>query len=208
MGKTAITPQKRTRVADRIERGYRLYRIVAGDLGDRCKAVAYLGFGSIAPIEPVEASNVEEAIALMEAALDARLLEMQRRRRGGIPTVAEFREAIAALPTPVREDIRSLQIERLDPLSSQSVLEALSRRMQVDVQTITDKLRKVARKLGELLDAKPEGIENASDPLLLLVCIVAETDLQAAPVPVFCPEFREAIATLPPERHVAVVRRR
>jgi len=206
MAKTA-TPIQKKRVAHRVERDYRLYRIVAGDLGDRCKAIAYLGMGDIAPVEPVEAPSVDEAVALMEAALEARLGDMRRDRREGIPTAAEFHEAISALPATIREDIRSLQIERLDPQSSQPVLDALSRRTQVQGATIVDKLRKAARKLGDLLDARPDGAEKGADPLLLLATL-EDADSKALPALTFHPEFGEALASLPPERQVAVVRRR
>lgn len=206
MGKTATLAQKK-RVADRIEREYRLYRIVAGDLGDRCKAIAYLGMGDIAPVEPVEASSVDEAVSQMEAALEARLAEMRQERRDGVPTATEFREAIAALPAALREDVRNLQIDRLNPQSPQPVLEALSMRTQVQISTIVDRLRKAARKLADLLDAKPEGPAKDAEPLSLLG-VIEETDAKTAPALTFHPEFGEALASLPPERQVAVVRRR
>ncbi|MBC7284331.1 hypothetical protein [Hoeflea sp.] len=211
MGKTATplqkTPVQKKRVADRIEREYRLYRIVAGDLGERCKAIAYLGMGNIAPVDPVEASSVDEAVAQMEAALEARLVEMRQDRRDGVPTVTEFREAIAALPAAIREDIRSLQIEKLDPQSPQPALEAMSMRTQVQIVTILDRLRKAARKLADLLDAKPEGPAKDAEPLSLLG-VIENTDAKTAPALAFHPEFGEALASLPPERQVAVVRRR
>lgn len=206
MGKTA-TIERKKRVADRVEREYRLYRIVAGDLGDRCKAIAYLGMGNIAPVEPVEASTVDDAVARMEAALEARLVDMRRERRDGVPTVVEFREAIAALPAAIREDIRSLNIDRLDSQLPLPVLEALSMRTQVAADTIVDRLRKAARKLADLLDAKPEGLDKEADPLRLLATI-GDTDPEALPVLDFHPEFGEALASLPPERQVAVIRRR
>ncbi|MGB3898042.1 MAG: hypothetical protein WA973_05750 [Mesorhizobium sp.] len=206
MATTATTERKKP-VAGRIEREYRLYRIVAGEVGEICKAVAYLGMGGIRPVEAVEASSVDEAIALMKEVLETRLSTMRLERRDGVPTVAEFRESLAALPTSMRENIRVLHIERLDPLSPSSALATLSLRTQSNIETIVDELRKAARRLGDLLDVQPEDTVAGTDPLSLLAAVDG-TDPVGVPIVRFHDEFREAIATLPPERPATMAGRR
>lgn len=206
MGITATTKRKKP-VAGRIEREYRLYRIVAGEVGDICKAVAYLGMGGIRPVEAVEASSVDEAVSLMKEVLEARLSTLRNERRDGVPTVAEFRESLAALPAAMRESLRALQIERVDPLSPSSTLATLSLRTQSDIETIVEELRKAARRLDDLLDAQPQETVDGGDPLRLLAAVDG-TDPVGVPILKFHDEFREAIATLPPERPAVMAGRR
>ncbi|MGF7007019.1 hypothetical protein [Aminobacter sp. BE322] len=206
MATTATTERKKP-VEGRIEREYRLYRIVAGEVGEICKAVAYLGMGGIRPVEAVEASSVDEAIALMKEVLETRLSTMQLERRDGVPTAAEFRESLAALPASMRESIRVLHIERLDPLSPSSALATLSLRTQSNIETIVDELRKAARRLGDLLGTQPEDTVAGTDPLSLLAAVDG-TDPVGVPIVRFYDEFREAIATLPPERPAMMAGRR
>lgn len=201
---TAVT--KKRSVAGRIEREYRLYRIVAGEVGETCKAVAYLGMGGMRPVEAVEASSVDEAVSLMKHVLEARLSTMRIDRRDGVPTSAEFRESLATLPTSMRESLRSLQLERLDPLSPAN-LGTLSLRTQLNIDTILEELRKLARKLGELLDVQPESPIAGRDALHLLAAI-GGTNASGVPILTFHDEFREALATLPPERRATMAARR
>ena len=206
MAKTATAARQKT-VAGRIEREYRLYRIVAGDLGETCKAVAYLGMSGTGPVETVEAPSVDEAVSRMKDALEARLSRMRQERRDGIPTEAEFREGLAALPASVRAGIRGLHIERLDPLSPTSALATLSLRMQTDVVTIVEELRKTARKLGDLMDEEPQGGGTEVDPLRLLGTVDG-TDSEGVPSLRFHDAFRNALGALPNERPATMVGRR
>jgi len=205
--KTAATSARAKPVAGRVEQPYRLYRIIAGNLGGTCKAIAYLGIGGTPAVETVEAASVEDAVAQMKQMLDVRLAAMRQERRADVPTAAEFRESLAALPANVREGIRALNIDRLDPRSSGSAIAALSLRTKTDAATISNDLRKTARKLGELLEPEAAGGEQGSDPLGLLASMDV-TDGAGVPAPRFHAEFIEALASLPPERTATTVSRR
>lgn len=207
MGSSASSVARKKPVADRVERDYRLYRIVAGDLGGLCKAVAYLRMGGSRPVESVEAASVDEALSMMEEVLAARLAAMRQERRDGVPTAAEFLDSLAALPASTREGIRSLQIERLDTRAPSPALAILSLRTQTDPATIADDLRKAARKLGELLEAKPGKAAPGSDPLNLLAKVEGP-DADGVLALIFHDEFCKALAALPPERATTMVGRR
>jgi hypothetical protein len=207
MGSSASTRKKA--VADRIEREYRLYRIVAGDLGEVCKAVAYLGMGGVRPVEAVEAASVDEAVSQMKTILGARLAAMREKRHEGVPTVTEFREAFAALPFGLRETIRNLQIERLNPLAPASALATLARRTDSEIPLILDHLRKAGRKLADLLDIAlaPTAAQQPMNELTVLGKIEG-TDRGGFPILRFHDELREALATLPAERPATMAGRR
>lgn len=207
MARSATALVKKNTVAGRVEREYRLYRIVAGEVGETCKAVAYLGMAGIRPVEAVEASSVDEAVSLMKDVLEARLATMRLERRDGIPSAAEYHEALAALPATTREGLRGLHIERLDPLAKESSLATLSMRTQRDAAAIVDELRKAAGRLADLLDAKPAGQAGGTEPLDLIAAVKG-TDPQDMPVFHFHDAFREAIASLPPERPAIMAGRR
>lgn len=207
MARSATALIKKNTVAGRVEREYRLYRIVAGEVGETCKAVAYLGMGGIRPVEAVEATSVDEAVSLMKDVLEARLATMRLKRRDGIPSAAEFHEALAALPAKTREELRGLHIERLDPLAKESALATLSMRTQRDAAAIVDELRKAAGRLADLLDAKPAGQAGGTEPLDLIASVEA-ADPQGLPVFHFHDAFRKALVSLPPERPAMMVGRR
>lgn len=204
MARSASQSTKKNVVAGRIEREYRLYRVVAGEVGKTCKAVAYLGMEGIPPVEAVEASSVDEAVSLMKDVLEARLATMRLERRDGVPSAAEFREVLAALPVTSREGLRGLHIERLDPLPKQSALETLALRTQRDAAAILDELRKAAVRLADLLDAKPGGSTEPLD----LIAVFEGADPKGMPNLRFHDGFREALATLPPERPTKMAGRR
>lgn len=200
-------PARKTLVAGRVEQEYQRYRIVAGKVGATCKAIAYLGMEGIGAVESVEASSVDEAVSLMKERLETRRSSMRLERTNGVPTAAEFRESLAALPASIREGIRVLQIERLDPFATSSTLATLALRTRSDVHTIVEDLRKAARRLDELLGARAGETAAGSDPLCLLATVDGN-DAAGVPVMRFHDQIREALAMLPAERPVTLVRRR
>ncbi len=209
MASAASKTSSKQAISDRIEREYRLYRIVAGDLGKVCKAVAYLGMGGAPAIEAVEAASVDEAISSMEDILAARLNSMREQRRDGIPTAVEFREALAALPAGLRESVRSFQIERLDPTGQTSALAVMALRAKSDIPSVLEDLRKAARKLAELLDVtidSADGQEKMAD--LAMLATIDGTGDEDLPILGFHDELREALATLPAERPTNMIGRR
>ena len=209
MAKSAPVAARNKLVGERIEREFRLYRIVAGNLGATCKAVAYLGNGGARPVETVEAASIDDAVARLMEVLAARLAEMRASRVDGAPTAAEFQEALAALPVPLREKLRFYRIDALDRKATGSVLATLSMRTKTSPAAIIDDLRKIGRKLGELLDGAPTPGTAAAPATDLAALASTETsDGDGFPVLKFHDTFYEALAQLPPERTAVMVGRR
>lgn len=209
MAKSAPVAARNKLVGERIEREFRLYRIVAGNLGDTCKAVAYLGNGGARPVETVEAASIDDAVTRLMDVLAARLAEMRASRINGIPTAAEFQEALAALPAPLREKLRFYRIDALDRNATGSPLATLSMRTKTGPAAIVDDLRKIGRKLGELLDgAAAPGVAPTPATDLAALAGTDTSDGDGLPLLKFHATFCEALAQLPPERTAVMVGRR
>lgn len=198
---TSATRTKRASIIDRIEIEHGFYRIVAGNAGTVCKAVAYLGAAGIRPVEAVEGESVDTAVALIKDVLDSRLAELRQSRRDGVPTSVEFHEALAALAPKMRQTAVELLLDSTRLASVPLSMEDLSRRSKLDPAAALSELQKLGRKLAGLLDLDLQDpqVDKRFLPLLALARI-ENVDQVGMPLLVFHEELREAIRNLPPER--------
>jgi hypothetical protein len=198
---TSATATRQPSVSNRVEVEYALYRIIAGNVGEVCKAIAYLGMGGSRRVEAVEGESVDAAVSLIKEMLDRRLAELRRRRREGIPTSVEFHEAFAALPPKMWETVIELLSSPARTVPAPVAMDDLSRHSNLDSATVMSELQKLGRKLAALLDFEPQHqkVDKRFLPLLVLASI-EDMDEQGMPVLTFHEELRETIRNLPPQR--------
>lgn len=188
-------------VSNRVEVEHGLYRIIAGNVGDMCKAVAYLGMGGSRPIEAAEGESVNAAVSLVKEVLDRRRAELRQSRRDGIPTSVEFLEAFAALPPKMWQTAIELLSGPTGAAPAPVTMDDLSRHSNLDSATLMNELRRLGRKLAALLDfeARDEIADKRFLPLLVLARI-EDLDKQGIPVLIFHEELRQTVRDLPSQR--------
>jgi hypothetical protein len=198
---TSTIATRQPSVSNRVEVEHGLYRIIAGNVGEVCKAVAYLGMGGSRPVESAEGESVDTAVSLMKEVLDRRRAELRRSRRDGIPTSVEFLEAFAALPPKTWQTAIELLSGPTRAAPAPVTMDDLSRHSNLDSATVMGELQKLSRRFAALLDfeARDRTADKRFLPLLVLARI-DDVDGQGMPVLTFHEELRQTIRDLPLQR--------
>lgn len=140
----------------RVDITHHHYRIIAGRLTGRCRAIAYLGKRRF---DEVDADTVDEAVERMKRTLDDHLAALRRERSDTVPTAEEYREALtvlrAELPAPVFA-ILDAHIQQSDAMAS---IRDLMRSGAGDREAVIDAYGRLGRRLAALLGFAPDSQE-------------------------------------------------
>lgn len=131
-----------------------LYRLIAGHTAGGCQASIYAGMRRIARVED---ETVEAAFQKAALLLQDRMAEMRRARMDGIPSAAEYQDALDA--TPIRGSSRLVALlnahaGRADATAS---LAELAKVIGADEATVRLEYGRLGRKLGAWLDLPTTG---------------------------------------------------
>ena len=202
---------KKSLVSDRVEIEHGPYRIIAGDVGEICKAVAYLGMGGMQPIEAAEGATVDAAVAAMIEVLDAHMAELQRQRRDGIPGSGEYLCALAMLPSKMQEFATCLTVVAARPAGYSMTLSDLEQELRSASDDVLADLQRLGRKLGAFLEYEPDigTVGKSLGPFLAFSRIDSAGADDTARI-TFHPEFCQALIELPKRRapKISIARRR
>lgn len=202
---------RKSLISDRVEIGHGPYRIIAGDVGGICKAVAYLGMGGMQPIEAVEGATVDSAVAAMIEVLDAHMTELQRQRRDGIPGSGEYLCALAMLPTKMQDFATALTAVAARPAGYSMTLSELEQELRSASADVLAELQRLGRKLSAFLGYEPDSgtVGKGLGPLLTFSKVDSAEGDDTARI-TFHPEFCQALMDFPKRRppKISVARRR
>ncbi|MFN7025295.1 MAG: hypothetical protein ACK4QP_12415 [Pseudorhizobium sp.] len=188
-------------ISGRVEVEHGPYRIIAGDVGEICKAVAYLGMGGMQPIEAVEGATVEAAVAAMIEVLDAHLAELHRQRRDGVPGSGEYLCALAMLPSKMQTFATSMTAVAARPAGYSLTLSELEQELRSASPDVLGELQRLGRKLGAFLEYEPDwgSVGKGLAPFLTFSKIESAGNDDAIRI-TFHPEFCQALMDLPKRR--------
>jgi hypothetical protein len=168
----------KTAPAERIDTEHRRYRIIGGKRAGAGHAIAYLGMRKI---EERSAESTDAAIAALREVLDLRVEKLQADRVEGVPSEAEYDEALQVLQAELPEQTMAVLafLSRL-PEGAATVPE-IAFRLERSESAVATGATRIGKKLGALLDFAPdtEGVERAMMPLLTFAKV--ETRREKAP---------------------------
>lgn len=153
-------------VKERTEATHRHFRIVAGRHGDNaCQAIAYLGMARVAAIG---GTTVAAAVSSLRAALDERCDRQRRARISGVPTSAEFREALMAIDPSRTDPALALLTQHSHRPGAVVTMSDLARFTGNDESTLKSMYGRLGRKLAGILAFSPEqeGLDRSMLPML------------------------------------------
>lgn len=157
-------------VEGRIDTSYHRYRIVGGEQGGECHAIAYLGRRKV---YATTGETVAAAVASLERMLDEHIERLARERADGVPSAVEYREALLALDAVVPEETMGIMAEHSRLPGGVATIGDLARRSDRDEKTMMTDYARVGRKLGALLAFTPrqEGLGRAITPILTFAVV-------------------------------------
>lgn len=158
----------------RIDIPYGLYRIIAGRRTDAWYAIGYLGMRKI---DVAMGDSLDDAISRMKQLLDQRLSALHRRRIDGVPSAAEFKEALDAMYPKLPERMAALVALHSRLLRASASLRDLSRRSGLDEAVILADYIRFGRRVGQALQFAPR--ENRLPRALWPILTVGEVDVSA-----------------------------
>lgn len=157
-------------VSGRIEVTHGSYRILAGELKGRCKAVAYLGTWKI---DECDGKTKEDAVDALKRLLDERAGELRRGRSGPVPSADEYREALMALQAgQYRTVLKLLAAHGRRPELMITAAE-LARISETDESAAIAAYVRLGRALGSFLEFSPDtaGCDRALVPVLTFAAV-------------------------------------
>lgn len=159
-------------VADRTIVEHGAYQIIAGRRQGECAAVGYLGNKRIAT---ATGDSVDAAVSAVSQALDVRVSGLRAERLDGVPTEAEYREALGGLYRGLPSRMKAMLETHCRMPGAATALSDLARRFGVSENTVKLGYGKLARGLSGVLDFAPvdDSIERRLLPLLCLGTIAA-----------------------------------
>lgn len=140
-------------VDGRIELRHGLYLIIAGASKGACRAVAYLGRRKV---DAADGETIEAAIERLKGRLDERSARRMQERKDGVPTVAEIRDALLALPASQKSTVLPLLLAHGRMPGAELELTELARRFRIDEAEAVAAYARLGRALSALLDFAPK----------------------------------------------------
>lgn len=141
-------------VEGRAESNYEFYRIVAGQMNGACQAIGYHGRHRIAA---AAGKSVEEAVAEVKGELGKRSAALRQTRNNGMPTAAEYREALVAASVALPDGATTvLRIHSQQPGATATFAE-LARRSGEDEAGIARAYGRMGRSLEGMLNLSFES---------------------------------------------------
>lgn len=138
-------------------------RIVAGELKGRCVARLFLGERQI--LEP-ERDSVAAAIAAVRAAIEERHRERLARRKNGVPTAAEFAEALELMAGDLPDGHRGmLRAHRCAPGRTLTSREIARAGGYADFEAANLQYGLLGRRIAELLNYRPDRRRSDNQPI-------------------------------------------
>ncbi len=139
---------------ERVELQYGLYQSIGGEVGASFKAVAYVGRRRVAESSGEAADST---ISSLKSYLDIRSANHRQGRKEGVPTAAEFRDALASLrpdvPLPVME-LLTTHSKLPGEAATLSQLAKIS--LGCTPSAVEIEYLRIGRKLSKLLEFSPE----------------------------------------------------
>jgi hypothetical protein len=148
---------------------YGLYRIIAGEQAKSFKAIAYVGMRKIAE---TTGDNADAAINSLKAFLDVRAAKRKQERETGVPSSAEFKEALEALrPSMPQQLIDILFTHRRLPDDTAAMLQLVRISSAWTPAVMEVEYARLGRKISRLLEFSP--LANGIEPQLMPIVVLA-----------------------------------
>lgn len=183
-------------IEERLEVEHFRYRIVAGQRDGACQAVAYLGRRKI---YTTGGETVDAAVAAVKRILDEHLVRLARERVDGVPSEAEFREALLVVDMALPEQVVRLLSAHSRCPGGAATLSDLARLSGWDEATVKLKYVQAGRQIANLLgfSPRPNKRERPFAPILTFAGLDL-TDGSAAAILRLRPEVIAALAIAHP----------
>lgn len=175
----------------RIDTRYGLYRIIAGQHVQECRAIAYLGDRQRFIIS---ASNVDEAVREVQRLIDERTARASENRDAGVPCMEEFLDALET----IRKDLSPQLIKALrlhcNRREYKATFAELARLVNLSVASVEAEYARLGTQVGTLLTFRPapKWLDRSFAGILVLAVPTGEHDIHSP----FClsKPFADAIA--------------
>ena len=151
------------------------YLIVGGRRNAENAAIGYLGNKRMAA---ASAESVEAAVEKVRSALDEHAASLRSERVDGVPTEAEYREALVVLYPKLSKPVAAALGAHTRLPQSSTTLRDLASRLGSSERSLRQGYAKLARGMGTMLAFEPaaDGDERVWQPLLSLAFVVPQRE--------------------------------